>query len=579
MRSLLLHPGAPLAIGTLAILGLLSLLLHGSAAPGALTTAHARVPRLTGLDGCEQCHTENGMTPGCLHCHREIRAQLDGDSGYHSFLEGTRGSECVDCHSEHHGPDFAMVNELSWGSQVEASFRHPHVEFSLEGAHEILSCSDCHRLSEKTALPGFDEFPRGRTLLGADQECTTCHPDEHSDGLTGPCLECHDQHDFKEPRFDHSPHLSLAGGHDGVFCDGCHNLPSAGSAPQPLPFPFEETRGTTCKDCHGTPHRARWGADCTGCHAPAHEHWLSGRDSITPEVHAQTGFTLSEPHTGVTCDGCHPSELPFAERHPDPDAPGYLRRPETCEGCHEDIHEGQFEGKHDHCTDCHSTNRFHPIAYGHEEHRKVFDLSGAHSAIACSSCHELDRSSSVRTFVGTTSLCKDCHEDPHAGQFREALSTDDCSQCHSTNADRFLVEDFDHDARTGFDLLGAHGRAACSSCHRETTVGVGGFEVTARRFSGTPHACADCHIDVHRGQFADYESCDVCHTSHDRFDKITFDHTTQTAFPRTSAHAAAPCSSCHKPEMHADGVEVVRYEPIPHQCGDCHDIEPKSGRK
>lgn len=578
LRSTILHPAAPLIAGTAGVVALLAVLLHGSATPAPLASAHARIHGLETLDGCVRCHAEGGITEGCLGCHSEIGAQLDEGSGYHGYLADTRGSECASCHTEHHGPDFALVNSLSWGAQVQSSFRHPHVDFELSGAHDVVPCRECHSAGEEIALPGFEWLPRERTYLGLDQSCETCHPDEHSHGMTAACTECHDQHDFGTPHFDHGPFLSLAGGHDGLRCEGCHVLPPPGSPRHPLPFPFEVASGDTCRDCHGSPHRVEWAMECEGCHAPDHGSFVAGRASVTPALHERTGFPLAGQHQNVPCEGCHASELPFAERHPDPEDPATRRSAHTCEGCHEDVHGGQFARRYDRCIDCHSEDGFRPTAFGHDDHRSAFDLTGAHSAVACISCHEVPQGGTVRTFAGTPTLCRDCHEDPHAGQFAEELSRGDCDQCHVRNADRFTVGTFDHARRTGYTLSGAHAEASCDACHRDATIDLLGTQTVARRFTGTPEACADCHVDVHRGQFADYETCDACHTSQSKWSRITFDHSTQSAFPLTGAHAAAPCSSCHKPESHTDGVPVVRYEPIPHDCGDCHEIEPKPRR-
>jgi len=297
--------------------------------------------------------------------------------------------------------------------------------------------------------------------------------------------------------------------------------------------------GETCGDCHGTPHRVEWPLDCAGCHSPGHGEFTGARASITADLHLRTGFPLSAPHAEVPCEGCHPSALPFDERHPDPADPATRRGTATCEGCHEDIHQGQFARRYDHCIECHSESGFVPTAFGHDDHRAAFDLAGAHSAVACSSCHELAPGSTVRAFVGTPNLCRDCHEDPHAGQFAEELGRGDCDQCHVRHADRFSVGTFDHARRTGFTLVGAHADAACDTCHREATIDRLGTPTVARRFTGTPTACADCHVDVHRGQFTDYGSCDSCHTSQTRWSGITFDHSTQSAFPLTGAREGA----------------------------------------
>lgn len=562
----------PIIVGCLLICTLVGGLAFVSPSPGTLSVAHAQVRELQGLDGCESCHHEAGIEHGCLSCHDEIKAQLRSRKGYHHFIAETNEANCGGCHEEHRGETFELVNENAWGAQVEPAFRHPHVEFELEGAHARAPCKSCHsnRLSSPFKLPDFPEHTRSSTFLGLTQECLDCHADVHTGGLTASCGECHGQEEFRPPvHFDHRDHFPLLGAHSGLDCAACHRLPPADTPRAPLPFPFDDVRGSTCGECHPSPHRAQFEGPCETCHLVEESHWLTAAARMTLDQHARGGFPLSGPHASVACGQCHPPGLSFDERHPDPARADYERRPETCQGCHEDVHRGQFRERDGGCLGCHDAHRFEPPRYGLEAHSKVFALSGAHRAIACSECHPMDAALDARRFVGTPNLCRECHQDPHAGQFAERLQAGDCVACHRQESDTFSIEPFDHVTFTGREHRGAHSQASCDECHVETRFPNG---QTARRYAGTPSECGACHTDVHRGQFRDYETCATCHVSEWKWNYVRFDHNSQSSFPLEGAHAHVPCSGCHMSVDLKGGGQVVQYKPLRKECGDCHEI-------
>lgn len=578
---MLLDPRTPMVVGVVLIFVLVGILTLFSPMPGQLSSSHAQIAGLNQLENCASCHDDSGIAGGCLGCHAEIREQLAEDHGYHAYLIGDDEPACLPCHSEHAGLSFQLVNDVSWGHQAGGAFKHPHLETFLEGAHSSLACDECHTNEEPTTLPGFETFPRLETYLGLSQNCGECHTDVHAGGLVDDCGACHGQDEFHPPvHFDHGEHLPLAGGHDDLDCETCHHIPSLGSVAAdeksaPLPYPFDNPKGTTCNDCHHSPHRADFPEDCSACHEASDPIWVSAVDSMTPERHAAVGFTLDDPHASVACASCHAPELPFDGRHPDPTAPGYLRHQDTCQGCHEDSHGGQFDGRYDRCLDCHEHKRFLPPAFGHEAHAEQYALTGAHSAIPCRACHD-DVDTGVRRFVGTPSACRACHESPHAGQFQEEIAANDCSSCHNDIADTFAIDEFDHDGRTGYPLMGAHAEAACDDCHRAAEVTFDGGVRTAQLFRGTPTECGSCHVDIHRGQFRDRESCSDCHQSFTNWKDTVFDHDTQSRFKLEGAHAKVSCVQCHQPVELPDGGQMMQFKPLGRGCNDCHELRPYS---
>ena len=545
--------------------------------PGGLASSHAHLENTWTLDTCSSCHAEGGLAQGCLGCHEEIQAQLHDKVGYHHYLLADQKVECRNCHAEHLGNDFALVNEMSWGAQSRHEFEHPHVDFILEGKHTDVSCVDCHeeKLAEPFQLPDFTV--REQTFLGLEQKCASCHEDVHAGGLTGSCDACHGQEEFlPAASFDHDQYFPLDGGHEQLECASCHLIPPEQLGHEPLTFPFHKVSGTDCADCHESPHAGRFQDSCSVCHPGSHPRWDASIRAMTVERHALTGFRIESPHSQVRCEQCHAEQLSFDERYPDANAPGYLRGEDTCQGCHEDVHKGQFEAKYDGCLDCHDRQQFHPTQFGQEAHARLYPLTGRHSAAACDTCHKAANEDAARQFVGTSNRCQDCHSDPHGSQFSIELSARDCDACHNTIADTFAIRPFDHAGATGYPLEGAHALTDCKNCHIEKLLLTGARPAAVISYRGTPSTCSSCHKDVHRGQFQENGStnCSSCHVSFLHWRKLDFDHNSDTRFLLDGAHAAVSCRGCHVPVKLEDGSSVIQYKPLGRECRDCHEVVP-----
>ena len=577
----LLSRRTPLFVGALVAAALTGLLVEYSPQPGTLSSAHAEIVGAQTIDACGSCHAGGALAENCLRCHEEIATQLRERRGYHSFLLDGEAPRCTPCHTEHHGAEFPLTSEISWGAQVPRAFRHPQVEFALEGKHTNLACEACHlkkymtNLLSPSAPAAFRAVRRQHTFLGLTQECKGCHEDPHAGGLSWACGECHGQDGFSPtPHFDHGVHFPLDGGHRDLACLGCHAIPPAKTPSEPRPFPFGKVRGKTCEACHTSPHRAQFAAACEACHPRSDPQWTMASSQMTAEVHASTGFALAAPHDRVACRDCHPPGLPYDERHPDPSAPAYRRLPDTCEGCHPDAHAGQFLLKHPRCLDCHERHSFAPARFGRAEHAAVYPLTGGHEGVPCTSCHLVDPQSGARRFAGNRGKCRDCHESPHGDQFLEAITAEDCSACHREAADTFRIEPFDHAARTGYRLEGAHAATGCKSCHVEVLAAGEGGPARVRRYRGTPAECSGCHSDIHRGQFAagGQTECAACHGSFTSWEDVSFDHDSGSRFPLAGVHARVACSRCHPQVELEDGARVVHYKPLGRECRDCHEI-------
>jgi hypothetical protein len=581
---ILSHPKAPLMFGA-AMIGLLAVyLVWYHPTPGPLAAPHAVAVGGAGLATCKVCHADKGLAQGCLRCHGEIAAQVRTDQGYHAFLLRGKELACARCHPDHLGSEFPLIG--AWGRRDPNGFDHPHVPFTLAGVHEGLACAACHRRPGPFSLPDFPGQPRRLTYLGVTQACVDCHKDVHEGTLARSCQSCHSQETFRPAvHFRHDDYYPLEGAHADAACSACHLLTDGDCRPESpvadidsMRVAFDQVRGTTCAECHRTPHRTTWSGDCTQCHLASDETWAKGTRGIRADTHALTGFPLGEAHGTVACEKCHAVGLAYDRRYPDPRAADYERHPEMCESCHEDPHGGQFLTRHAHCNDCHEQERFLPARYDVARHADFYPLTGMHAGVPCIRCHILPEGAAVRRFASTTRDCKGCHADPHGGQFEGELVEGDCTACHGQEADTFAIRPYDHARRTGYPLTGAHDRAECGDCHRERR---GERSDDARHgirvYRSTPTACDACHSDVHRGQFKENEKqdCRRCHNSTKDWTADRFDHNRDTPFTLAGTHADLTCSACHPAVRQSDGQNVVQYRPLGTRCEDCHGFTPK----
>jgi len=583
---------APVLVGFAAVLVLAFTLVLREPSPGVLAEAHSEIG--SSLESCALCHTPTGLDAGCLACHHKIQEQIDTGGGFHV----ERASDCAQCHPDHHGSAFDVMEAIAWGQEGRGAFLHDHVEFRLSERHDELTCRECHRGSG--------------TFLGLQQECASCHEDVHGGDLFRDCAQCHDQARFKPAsRFDHGKSFPLLGRHAEAACDRCHGG-----------LEYREVKGKQCRSCHDSPHRFESKAGCEECHGAADFSWTAGQSKFDAQRHAETGFELSTPHVKLACAECHTPELPYETRFELP-----TRQADNCRGCHEDVHRGQFGDVT--CTNCHTESSFRPAQYGLEQHtsfvlreshrgaechachkesrgarrfvgtprkcaechedphagqfpgacttchgersfkpahysvanHRGFPLTGAHGAVACNSCHTVV--DGVRRFRATPQACAECHQNPHGTQFAREIKQKGCEACHDTT--RFRIPQFDHDARTSYPLKGEHREADCARCHRASG------QPPVRRYRGTEQSCASCHRDEHRGQFAD-RSCDRCHSGFREWEIRSFDHA-RTRFPLDGRHRRISCDDCHPEVRQRDGHEVVQYRPLGRECKDCHEVE------
>jgi hypothetical protein len=244
--------------------------------------------------------------------------------------------------------------------------------------------------------------------------------------------------------------------------------------------------------------------DCQHCHAPLH----CVTDTRCQDCHAeiaQQRMDVSSLHGRLPgtsrCQNCHVEHqgadanittLAFANVNHEKLANFSLS-----------LHSRDFAGEVMDCQSCHSQNNYDEVSldcvtchaqeshdvlavhietYGNEcitchdgtdrmigfQHDQIFVLDGGHDSIECDACH------ANKVFIGTSSVCGDCHPEPdlHAGIFGM-----DCARCHST----FAWAPAELHMHTFVLEHGGESVDSCETCHAGTY---------------TEYPCYSCHEDA-----------------------------------------------------------------------------------
>ncbi|MDD9936032.1 MAG: hypothetical protein OXT09_20640 [Myxococcales bacterium] len=369
---------------------------------------------------CNGCHQEGGWRdvrmarsahPGlslggghrkvpCVACHDRGRTKAP-----------SRGGRCVSCHG--------VVHEAPFGKRCQSCHRgirwlgvkpklalaaHARTPFPLHGKHLKVPCGNCHRA----------ELPRAERYRGLEfARCNDCHRDAHEGRFAsrdgGECGPCHDAHGFAPTRFTVEMHADAAfpliGKHVAVACKQCHEMPR----PR-LDWHLSARR---CLDCHDNPHGTQFAAElhdggCAHCHSPLG--WTS--PNIDHGIWPLTGV-----HSTVPCGRCHD---PTPEDRRAGRGASYRGAPRQCEGCHADVHLGQFRLSEPvrGCDHCHGNTTFRIDPFDHAG-LAGYPIEGSHERLACDGCHHMETLRNGEQAIRyrlTYSNCADCHADPHGEQ-------------------------------------------------------------------------------------------------------------------------------------------------------------------
>lgn len=428
---------------------------------------------------CEKCHqpkniktdlgglnkdinldkTHLGLSQKCSSCHfDEHRGQLSTD--------------CQSCH-----------NFNGW--RPAAKFDHNRVKFTLTGKHISVDCKKCHAdVKTPRKSPETEKFTTPRFTGLNFQNCTACHKDVHRSKFGTDCQKCHVTTGWQvtnKNKFNHSlTRFPLLGLHQNVNCIKCHTGNKMTT----------QSKFALCKDCHRDVHQSQFSARadkgrCESCHdvfgfSPARFGMID---------HSKTDYPLTGAHFAVPCQSCHIKDRSGLQI--------FKFKNKTCNGCHKDIHQGQFASyvTRGGCESCHKTDSWHKTSFEHASTR--FPLQGKHAQIQCSECHVKVNEGRPGEYVSyklKSFECTACHQDIHLGQFTQKNKQADCRKCHKSNSWFDLI--FEHNVHSSFIIIGAHKEVTCGECHRQETRNDKQFI----RFKPLAHQCKSCHFNKTGGK-------------------------------------------------------------------------------
>jgi hypothetical protein len=374
---------------------------------------------------CEGCHSEAdwhkialkaGAHPWLSLANGHARTVCAKCHDRGNLQAPSRGRACVGCHAPVHEADFGKRCEncheavlwLGMARKVGLS-AHAKTAYPLLGKHDEVPCAGCHR-------PALPRNARYREL--AFKRCNDCHADAHAGRFqprdNGECRACHSESGFRPALFGVALHATtpfpLAGHHVAVACSKCHQKePTQGRR---LDWTLSKT---ACADCHENPHGNQFAKEmqqsgCATCHTPM--------DWDIPKIDHSI-WPLTGAHASTPCAACHSATEQDRKAG---SGPSYRLAPRACDGCHDDVHRGQFrlQDPKKSCELCHSTAAFEIRDFPHER-LTGYLLEGRHQTLACSKCHLTEPAKSgdpvVRYRLGYR-RCRDCHADPHKEAMR-----------------------------------------------------------------------------------------------------------------------------------------------------------------
>ena len=477
------------------------------------TFNHASVFPLLGAHAtlaCAQCHVNNNYTTlptDCYGCHR---ADFTGTTNPNHVTSGFP-TTCATCHST-----------TAW---VPATFNHDNTAFPLTGAHVTVPCAQCHVNNNYTTLP--------TTCYGCHQAdfTGTTNPGHVAANFPTDCTLCHTTANWTNATFNHASVFPLTGAHATVPCAQCHVNNNYTTLP------------TTCFGCHQPDYvattnpnhtAASFPVTCDTCHSTTN--WTN----VNFNHATYANYPLTGAHATLTCVQCHLNN-------------NYTSTSTACYSCHQADFNGTTSPNHvasgfpTDCSICHTTTAWNPSSFNHNN--TAFPLTGAHTTLACTSCH------TNNNFTTLPTNCYGCHTADWNGttdpNHAAAGFPTTCDTCHTTTA--WTGATFNHN-NTPFPLTGAHTTVDCIKCHINNV------------FAGTPTDCYSCHQ-------ADFTSttnpnhvtagwpttCTTCHTT-TAWLPATLPASYHTFFPLTHGNANSVCATCH---TNSSDYSVF-------QCTGCH---------
>ena len=453
-----------------------------------LTGAHISVP-------CAQCHTNNNyktLPTDCYGCHKSDFTSTNNPNHVSAGFPTT----CTTCH-----------NTTSW---TMANFNHNNTSFPLTGAHVSVACAQCHVNNNYTTLP--------TNCYGCHQAdfTGTTNPNHVASGFPTDCTLCHTTTGWSPSSFNHASVFPLTGAHATVACVQCHTNNNYTTLP------------TNCFGCH----QSDWNGTTNPAHAAAGFpttcdtcHNTSNWTTVNFNHAVYANYPLTGMHATLTCTQCHTNN-------------NYTATSTACYSCHQADFNSATSPNHvasgfpTDCSICHTTSGWSPSSFNHNN--TAFPLTGAHTTVACTSCHTNNNYTTLPT------TCYGCHQSDWNGTNNPAHAAagfpTTCDTCHTTTS--WAGATFNHN-NTPFPLTGAHVNVGCNQCHVNNV------------FAGTPTDCYSCHKADFTGTTNPNHvtagwptTCTTCHTT-TAWLPATLPASYHTFFPLNHGNANGVCATCH----------------------------------
>ena len=395
------------------------------------------VPHNSVLGGCG-VRSRQDAVPAHRRAHHSAVRPVPRQQQFHNVADGLRFLPLGEVQGDHQSTPrvagFPTTCSLchTTASWAGATFNHNNTPFPLTGAHTTVQCGQCHVNNNFTTLP---------------TDCGSCHlakykattnPPHASAGFPTTCSLCHTTASWAGATFNHnSTPFPLTGAHTSVQCAQCHVNNNFTTVP------------TNCYSCHKAKYQsttnpnhvaAGFPTDCSMCHSTAN--WTSATFN-----HSTTGFALTGAHSALQCAPCHVGGK-------------FTGLSASCYSCHQAQYQSTTNPNHaaagfpQDCSVCHNTTSWAGAVFDHG--KTPFPLTGAHTSVACTSCHVNNK------FAGTPTDCYSCHQTVYNSTTNPnhiaAGFPHTCATCHTTTT--WSGATFNH---TWFRL--PHNRAACSDCH------------------------------------------------------------------------------------------------------------------
>lgn len=189
----------------------------------------------------------------CQKCHSN---HLKGDYTVPITQKDLKATDCANCHMDvhagRHGQNCSSCHTVQSFSVVYGEKVHDLGYFQLEGYHDQMACTECHRPDTQ--------------IQGMGIQCVNCHEknDVHLGKMGPECGDCHRQTSWTPSTFKHNmTAFRLTGAHRYAECSSCHVNQIYQGLPTDCYFCHSDSK-LSGVDAHGAANSV---IECSDCHS------------------------------------------------------------------------------------------------------------------------------------------------------------------------------------------------------------------------------------------------------------------------------------------------------------------------